>query len=120
MNFKSLIISLTLIFSLALNAGTIIYKTNSKSKEHILPKVKIISITKKVVTIKHGGGIRSIPLNYMIGYYDTDIEAGSFEDNTCDYSVFIRKIDMPETGYQIKKLKNKKRELLPSVKSNFQ
>ena len=78
MNLKSFIISLTLIFALALNAGTIIYKTSSKSEEHILPKVKIVSISERTITIKHGGGVRTIPLSYLIGYYDTDIEAGSF------------------------------------------
>jgi hypothetical protein len=119
MSFKSFIISLTLIFTLASDAGTIIYKTSSKDEEHILPKVKIVSIAQRTITIKHGGGVRTIPLSYLIGYYDTDIEAGSFEDNTCDYSVTVRKIDMPETGYEIKKTKKSKKRTTAECEIEF-
>jgi len=95
---------------IVLNAGTIIYKTSSKSEEHTLAKVKILSIARKTITLKHGKGIRTIPLSYLRSYYDTDIAGGSFADNTCDYTVSVRDINMPETGYTYKKIKKKKKK----------
>lgn len=106
-------IFLTSLFTLSiavLNAGTIIYKTTPKGEEHTLAKVKIISIAKKTITIKHGKGIRTIPLSYLTSYYDTDIDGGNFADNTCDYTVSIRSVEMPATGYTYKNIKNKKKK----------
>lgn len=103
----------TAMFALSvvvLNAGTIIYKTSAKSETHTLAKVKIISIAKRTITLKHGKGIRTIPLSYLNSYYDTDINTGDFADNTCDYTVSIRDIKMPKTGYTYKKIKKKKKK----------
>lgn len=95
-----------------LNAGTIVYKTSSKSEEYTLAKMKIISIDKKTITIKHDSAVRTIPLHYLISYYDTDIASGGeFADNTCDYGVSINDVDMPKTGYahtQSNKIKTRK------------
>lgn len=110
MKLKLLVIILFALNIIVLNAGTIIYKTTSKGEQHTLAKVKIISIAKKTVTIKHGKGIRTIPLSYLIGYYDTNISTGSFADDTSDYIVSIRDIKMPKTGYTYTKVKKKKKK----------
>ena len=118
MKTKIFLTSLFALGIMALNAGTIIYKTSKNSEKNILAEVKIISISKGAVTIKHGKGIRTIPLSYLSAYYDTDINSGGFADNTCEYTVSIRDIKKPETGYtykKIKKSKKKKRET-----SNFE
>ena len=118
MKLKLFFTSMFALSIVVLNAGTIIYKTSAKSEKHTLAKVKIISIARKTITIKHGKGVRTIPLSYLSAYYDTDIETGSFADNTCDYIVSIRDIKMPETGYTYKKVKKKKKKT-KSV-SNFE
>ncbi|MCK4983236.1 MAG: hypothetical protein KAS17_09950, partial [Victivallaceae bacterium] len=110
MKLKLFFTSMFAFSIVVLNAGTIIYKTSAKSEKHTLAKVKIISIARGTVTIKHGNGVRTIPLSYMISYYDTDINIGSFADNTCDYTVSIRDIEMPETGYIYKKSKKQKKK----------
>jgi hypothetical protein len=93
---------------MALNAGTIIYKTSKNSEKNILPEVKIISISKGTITLKHGKGVRTIPLSYLSAYYDTDIDSGGFADNTCEYTVSLRDVKHPETGYIYTRVKNKK------------
>ncbi len=98
MKLKLFLTSLFALSIVSLNAGTIIYKTSKKSEEHTLAKVKIISISRGTVTINHGKGVRTIPLSYLKGYYDTDIDSGDFADNTCDYKISIRDIKKPETG----------------------
>jgi hypothetical protein len=118
MKLKLFVTSMFALSIVVLNAGTIIYKTSGKSEKHTLAKVKIISISRGAVTIKHGKGVRTIPLRYLSAYYDTDIETGSFADNTCDYIVSIRDIKMPETGYTYNKIKKKKKKT-KSV-SNFE
>ncbi|MBU8902269.1 MAG: hypothetical protein KOO69_05985 [Victivallales bacterium] len=118
MKLRLFLTSLFALNMIVLNAGTIIYKTSKKGEQHTLAKVKIVSIAKKTVTIKHGKGVRTIPLSYLIGYYDTNISTGSFADNTCDYIVSIRDIKIPKTGYTYTKIKKKKNKT-KSV-SNFE
>ena len=110
MKLKLLLTSLFALSVVTIYAGTIIYKTSKKGKEHRLAKVKIISISGKTVTIKHGKGVRTIPLSYLSAYYNTDIDSGDFEDNTCDYSVSVNNIIMPETGYSYTKSKKTKKK----------
>ena len=110
MKLKLLFTALFVLNIAILNAGTIIYKTSGKSEKHTLAKVTILSIIGKTVTIKHGNGVRTIPLSYMLSYYDTDVNVGNFADNTCDYVVSIREIEMPETGYTYKKSKKQKKK----------
>ena len=107
---KKILIGLFVFNIIVINAGTIIYKTNRNGEENRLAKVKIISISGKTITLQHGKGIRTIPLSYLIGYYDTDINSDGFADNTCDYKVTISNIDMPEQGYTLKKAKGKKKK----------
>ena len=118
MKLKLLLLSLITLNIVILNAGTIIYKTSAKGKEYTLAKVKIVSISKGKITIKHGKGIRTIPIKYMKAYYKTDIQTGSFQDDTCDYIVSIRDIKVPETGYSYTKVKKSKKKL-KSI-SNFE
>lgn len=108
MKTKIFLISLFALGIAALNAGTIIYKTSKDGEKNILADVKIISISKGAVTVKHGKGVRTIPLGYLSAYYDTDIDSQGFADNTCEYTVSLRDIKMPETGYIYTKVKNKK------------
>ena len=110
MKLKIFLTSLLALNITFLNAGTIIYKTSRNSEKNTLAKVKIISISRGAVTIKHGKGVRTIPLSYLSGYYDTDIDVGSFADNTCDYTVSIREIKKPKTGYTYKKIKKSKKK----------
>jgi hypothetical protein len=110
MKLKLFLTSLFALNIIVLNAGTIIYKTSRTSEEHRLAKVKIISISQGAVTVKHGKGVRTIPLSYLKGYYDTDIDVGGFADNTCDYTVSIRDIKMPKTGYTFTKVKKSKKK----------
>ena len=110
MKSKPFFILMLALSIVSLNAGTIIYKTSKKSEEHTLAKVKIISISKGTITLKHGKGIRTIPLGYLSAYYDTDIDAGNFADDTCEYTVSIRDIKMPETGYTYQKVKKSKKK----------
>ena len=110
MKLKLFLTSLLTLSIVILNAGTIIYKTSAKSEKHTLAKVKIISIARKTVTIKHGKGVRTIPRNYLYAYYDTDIDTGNFADNTCDYMVVSISVKMPGTGYTYKKVKKKKKK----------
>ena len=110
MKFKFVTLMLLLCGFVALNAGTLIYKTGKNAEEHFLPKVKIISIEKKALTFKHDGGIKSIPWSQVVSYYDTNIKSANFEDNTSDYTVSIYKVDMPKTGYVYKKSKKSKRK----------
>jgi len=108
MKTKIFLISLFALSIMVLNAGTIIYKTSKNSEKNILADVKIISIAKGTITLKHGKGVRTIPLSYLSAYYDTDIDSQGFADNTCEYTVSIRDIKMPETGYTYTKAKHKK------------
>ncbi len=110
MKLKILLTSLLVLNIAFLNAGTIIYKTSKDSEKNTLAKVKIISISKGTITIKQGKGIRTIPLGYLSSYYDTDIDAGSFADNTCDYTVSISEIKNPKTGYIYTKIKKSKKK----------
>ncbi len=110
MKFKIFLISFFALSMAILNAGTIIYKTSKDSEKNVLAEVKIVSISKGTITLKHGKGVRTIPLSYLSAYYDTDIDSGGFADNTCDYTVSIRNIEKPETGYTYKKLKNSKKK----------
>lgn len=110
MRLKLLLVNIFALNIIYLNAGTIIYKANSKGKENILGDVKIVSIAKKTITIEKDGGIRTISLGCLISYYDTDIDGGTFEDNTCDYAVTVREIKMPETGYEYKNAKKSKKK----------
>jgi len=92
-----------LIIFLALSAGmldaaTIFYKSGSGEKQ-MLTKVKIISITKGVITIEKDGAKRSISLSQLTDYSDADTAGGdAFEDNSADYTVNIVKVDMPKAG----------------------
>lgn len=110
MKLKLFFTSLFALSIVSINAGTIIYKTSRKSEEHTLAKVKIISISRGTITLKHGKGIRTIPLSYLSAYYNTDIDSGDFADNTCDYTVSLRDVKMPETGYTYKKIKRSKKK----------
>ncbi len=92
-----------LIIFLALSAGmldaaTIFYKVGGGEKQ-VLTKVKIVSISKGVITIERDGAKRSIPLSQLVEYSDADTIGGdAFEDNSADYTVTIAKVDMPKTG----------------------
>lgn len=105
MKLKLLFINIFALSIVCLNAGTLIYKSGSEEKQNVMGDVKIVSIAKGTITIEKGGGIRTIPLNQLISYYDSDIEGGTYEDNTCDYTVTVRKVDMPKTGYDTKNIK---------------
>lgn len=110
MKLKLLLINIFALMIVCLNAGTIIYKTSPQDKENILGDVKIVSIAKKTITIEKDGGIRTIPLSYLISYYDTDIDGNTYEDNTCDYTVSLKEVEMPETGYEYKNVKKSKKK----------
>ncbi len=110
MKLKLFFISLFTLSFTALDAGTIVYRTSGKSEEYTLSKIKIISIDKKVITIKQSGGTHTIPLAYLISYYDTNIDVGDYADNTSDYQISIRKIKMPETGYKYSRSKKTKKK----------
>ena len=115
---------LTAMFALSvpviLNAGTIMYKTESKGEEYTLSKIKIVSIAKNTITIKQDNAVRTIPLRYLVSYYDTDISTGGeFADNTCDYSITISDVDMPKTGYTYVKSKKSKRKKVSECEIKF-
>jgi hypothetical protein len=119
MKTKIFFISLFILAMTVLYGGTIIYKSGAKSEEHTLAKVKIISIDKKNLTIEHSGGVRTIPLAYLINYYDSNISSGEFIDNTLDYKLSIRKIEMPKKGYTYKKVKSKKTKKVSDCEIEF-
>jgi len=96
---SGLIAVLALSAGMPLGAATITYKPNSSSEPQKLTKVKIISIIKGVMTIERDGAKRSINLNQLVDYSDSDITGGdSFDDNSADYSVTLVKVDMPKSG----------------------
>ncbi|MDD5697744.1 MAG: hypothetical protein PHH77_03930 [Victivallaceae bacterium] len=120
MNLKPFLASLLVCRIAVLSAGTLVYKTGGKEEEHTVSKITIISIDKKLITVKHNDGIRTIPLNNVVSYYDTDISSGGeFADNTCDYSISIRKLEMPETGYTIKREKSRKYKKVSNCEIEF-
>ncbi|MDD5727063.1 MAG: hypothetical protein PHV59_00735 [Victivallales bacterium] len=119
MKRKTILILFLGVWFAALDAGTIVYKTSPKDEEHILSDIKIISIAKKTVTIKYGSGVRTIPLGYLVSYYDSNIKIGDFADNTCDYSVTISSVEMPATGYEYKKVNKKKKKTTGECEIEF-
>lgn len=94
------ILALLMFFVASLRGGTLIYRTKKDGDEKTLSKVKLISIDKDLVTIEQGKGKKTIPLKWMVKYYDSDIATGGeqFEDETSDYTISISKIDMPRDG----------------------
>lgn len=116
MKLKLVFISLFTLGFIVLNAGTIVYRTEAKGKRHTLSKVKIVSIDKTLITIKHDGGIRTIPLSYIVNYYDTDIDTSNFADTTARYEITIQEIKMPGSGYAY--VRNKKTKKKSKKTSN--
>jgi hypothetical protein len=104
---KAVFFVLTATMSLALSAGTIVYRPNKDAEPRRVANVKIISIEKGVMTIEVNDGRERIPLSRVDGYYDTDLKNSSdgFDDNTPEYTVTVTNIDAPERAQ--KKVGNK-------------
>ena len=95
---SGLVVFLALSAGMKLDAATIFYKSGSGEKQ-ALTKVKIVSISKGVMTIERDGTKRTISLSQLMEYSDSDITGGdSFEDNSADYTLTLVKVDMPKTG----------------------
>ena len=68
--------------------GTLIY-LNSQKEKKIISEIDIVSIDKKIITIKIGKTTRTLPFSSILKYYDTDINMNlAFDDITADYSIY--------------------------------
>lgn len=95
---KTVFFALTAAASLALSAGTLVYRPNKDADARRVSNVKIVTIEKGVMTVEINGGYEYIPLGRVEGYYDTDLKTSSdgFDDNTPEYTLTVTNIDAPE------------------------
>ena len=84
---------------LTTHAATLIYKTPA-GEEKTVSGITLESISNGQVRISLDGGIETFPLSRLIKYFDDDLKsaAGAFEDNTSDYHVSLREVQIPERG----------------------
>ena len=91
-------IIILLLFAFAISpafSGTLIY-LNSQKEKKIISEIDIVSIDKKIITIKIGKTTRTLPFSSILKYYDTDINMNlAFDDNTADYTIYATNVKMP-------------------------
>jgi hypothetical protein len=100
-SIRLLFVVFVLLSGLQLFSATIVYKPNKESEPKRISKVKIISITKNIIVVEKDGARTNIAVGQLVEYLDSDMDnAGEgMDDNTCEYTISLHKIDMPKTGY---------------------
>ena len=94
--------------AVTLSAGTLIMKEGDK-----ISGIKIISLESGKITVEKDNTKRTVPLNKVKGYYDTDLksEDGTVED-LADYKISVE-VKAPEKGTGKEKSKNKSKSSRP-------